>query len=101
MNTVVSPFAAFLQDAHPTDDIAVRQTGAIPVNLNDLIHELRQPLSVIESLTYFIELTTTDEAIAPRLEHIQTMLTKMHHMLEDASERGLSEWPARLHEERP
>ena len=99
MNTVVSQFTAFLQDAEPARDKKVFETGANPVSLDELIHELRQPLSVIESLTYFIELTTTDEKIAPRLEHIQSMLAKVHHMLEDASERGVSEWPAHLRTE--
>jgi signal transduction histidine kinase len=94
MNTFVSQFTAFLQDAEPAGHEEVRKTGASPVGLDDLIHELRQPLGVIESLTYFIELTTTDDKIAPRLEHIQGMLAKIHHMLEDASERGVSEWPA-------
>ena len=100
MNTVVSQFTAFLQDVEPTGDQEVCNTGATPVNLDDLIHELRQPLGVIESLTYFIELTTTDDKIAPRLEHIQGMLAKIHHMLEDASERGVSEWPAHAHADR-
>ena len=98
MNTVVSPFDTLLQDADPADHKDNFESGANPVNLDELIHELRQPLGVIESLTYFIELTTTDEKIAPRLEHIQSMLAKVHHMLENASERGVSEWPASLPE---
>ncbi len=89
MNTVVSPFNALMRDANPADGNEFFSSGANPVNLDELIHELRQPLGVIESLTYFIELTTTDESIAPRLEHIQSMLVKVHHMLENASERGL------------
>jgi|GEM_PF-4345610 len=93
MDTVVSPFTAFLQDADPADRTGNLHSGANPVTFDEFIHELRQPLGVIESLTYFIELTTSDEKIAPRLEHIQSMLVKVHHMLEDANERGISEWP--------
>lgn len=89
MNNVVSPFTALLRDAEPASDSRSFDTAANPVKLDELIHELRQPLGVIESLTYFIELTTTDENIVCRLEHIQSMLVKMHHMLEDASERGV------------
>lgn len=99
MNTVVSQFTAFLQDVEPAGNKKVFGAGANPVNLAELIHELRQPLGVIESLTYFIELTTTDEKIAPRLEHIQAMIAKVHHTLEDASERGVSAGPAHLHGE--
>jgi hypothetical protein len=115
MSTVVSPFTAFLRDVEPLEDSEARrapgraaeeirsasplaafevcETGASPVRLDELIHELRQPLGVIESLTYFIELTTSDEKIAPRLEHIQSMVAKVHHILADASERGIAERP--------
>jgi hypothetical protein len=99
MNTEVSPFTTFLQDAEPAMDGTKFDAGAKPVNLDELIHELRQPLGVIESLTYFIELTTTDDNIGPQLEHIQSMLTKVHQMLEDASERGVVEWPAHMRAE--
>jgi hypothetical protein len=99
MNTVVSQFTAFRQDAELADNREGFQTGVNPVTLDELIHEIRQPLGVIESLTYFIELTTTDEKIGPRLDHIQSMLAKVHHMLEDASERGVSEWPAQMRTE--
>jgi hypothetical protein len=100
MNTVVSPFTAYLPDVEPAGDEELLNTGANPVHLDELIHEIRQPLGVIESLTYFIELTTTDDKIRPRLEHIQSMLAKVHHMLENASEQGVSEWPAHLRHER-
>ena len=96
MNTVVSQFTAFLPDVEPAGDPQLSNAGATPVHLDELIHELRQPLGVIESLTYFIELTTTDDKIRPRLEHIQSMLTKAHHILENASEQGVSEWPAHV-----
>ena len=100
MNTVVSQFTAFLPEVEPAGDDQISNTGASPVHLDELIHELRQPLGVIESLTYFIELTTTDDKVRPRLEHIQSMLTKVHHILESASEQGVSEWPAHLRCER-
>jgi hypothetical protein len=97
MNTAVSPFKAFLPDVEPAGDTDVFSAGADPVNLDELVHELRQPLGAIESLAYFIELTTTDEKILPRLELIQSMLGKVHHMLENASERGVTEWRSRAY----
>ena len=99
MNSAVSPFNTFLPDVAPAAHSKVSSDGVNPVQLDELIHELRQPLSVIESLAYFIDLTTTDEKIRPRLEHIQSMLTKVHYMLEGASERGVCEWPAHLHQD--
>ena len=99
MNTVVYPLTACLPDAEPAGIAVDPNTGANPVHLDALIHELRQPLGVIESLTFFMELTTTDDKIRPRLEQIQSMLTKVHQMLEDANERGVSQWPSRLRHE--
>lgn len=90
----VSPFTSQLLDASPAADEKLLAPGVSPVNLDDFIHELRQPLGVIESLTYFIEISTTDESIAPRLQHIQSMLAKAHHILQDASARGVSQLPA-------
>jgi signal transduction histidine kinase len=91
MNTVVSQFTAAEQDVSlvPGEISLLSQSGASPAFLEDLIHELRQPLGVIETLAYFIEITTTDEAIATRLQHMQAMLTKVHHILESATEDRL------------
>ncbi len=100
MNTVVPQFTAFLPDVEPADNEEVLNTGANPVDLDDLIHDLRQPLGAIESLTHFIELTATDDKIRPRLEQIHCMLAKIHKILDDANRQGVSQWPARLHHER-
>jgi signal transduction histidine kinase len=42
--------------------------------LDDLAHEVRQPLSVIESLAYYLELTCTDEKTRAHLQRIQAMV---------------------------
>ncbi|MFZ0591692.1 MAG: hypothetical protein WAM39_14595, partial [Bryobacteraceae bacterium] len=42
--------------------------------LAELAHELRQPLSTIESLTYYLELVSTDVQTLAYLERIQDML---------------------------
>lgn len=42
--------------------------------LDDLVHEVRQPLSVIESLAYYLELTCTDEKTRAHLQRIQAMV---------------------------
>jgi hypothetical protein len=86
MNTVVSQFTALQQEVPlaPSGMSLRSQTGASPAFLEELIHELRQPLGVIETLAYYIELTTTDENIAPRIQHMQSMLAKVHGILESA-----------------
>lgn len=87
MNTVVSEFTALQQEVSlaPSGMSLRSQTGASPAFLEELIHELRQPLGVIETLAYYVELTTTDENIVPRIQHIQSMLAKVHSILESAS----------------
>lgn len=45
-----------------------------PSALDDLAHEVRQPLSVIESLAYYLELTCTDEKTRAHLQRIQAMV---------------------------
>jgi len=60
-----SPFAG-------TSAVAGARTTATA--LDDLAHEVRQPLSVIESLAYYLELTCTDEKTRAHLQRIQAMV---------------------------
>jgi len=53
--------------------------------MEELIHELRQPLSVIESITYYLELTVTDDKVFPHLQTIRSMLLKAHAILQRSS----------------
>jgi signal transduction histidine kinase len=48
---------------------------------DDLLHELRQPLSVIDSLAYYLELTCTDENAKPRLKQIQAMVNEASRII--------------------
>jgi signal transduction histidine kinase len=59
--------------------------GATPVPLEDFIHELRQPLGVIDSLAYYLELTATDEKSSAHLERIRAMVAQANRILERAS----------------
>ncbi|MGA8596159.1 MAG: hypothetical protein WB676_15695 [Bryobacteraceae bacterium] len=54
--------------------------------LAELVHELRQPLSTIEALTYYLELVSTDVQTLSHLERIQDMLLQANHILERASD---------------
>jgi signal transduction histidine kinase len=55
--------------------------------LEHLAHELRQPLSVIESLAYYLELTSKDEGACVHLRQIQSMVCRANRILADASAR--------------
>ncbi|MBV8069403.1 MAG: hypothetical protein JO270_05820 [Acidobacteriaceae bacterium] len=78
----VSPFAIPGQEVSSAQsDVA----GVHPDTLDQLIHELRQPLSVIESLAYYLELTVSDNTCCTHLQKIRLMLLKAHAILEQAS----------------
>ncbi|MBV8553184.1 MAG: hypothetical protein JOY54_17950 [Acidobacteriaceae bacterium] len=82
MSKVVHPFAI------PAQEAALAQTdvaAAHRVNLEELIHELRQPLSVIESLAYYLELTATEDKVCTHLQKIRAMLLKANAILERTS----------------
>jgi len=83
-----SPFNALLQDASLAHaDIGPRQvTGANPVLSNDIVHELRQPLGVIDSLAYYLELIATDDKSSGHLQRIRAMVAKTNSILERAVE---------------
>lgn len=51
--------------------------------LRDLIHEVRQPLSVVESIAYYMELTSSDQQSVMRLQKIQAMVAKINQILEE------------------
>jgi signal transduction histidine kinase len=53
--------------------------------LKDFIHELRQPLGVIESLAYYLELTAPDRRNSIHLERIRAMVAETNYILERAS----------------
>ena len=46
------------------------------------MHELRQPLGVIESIAYFLEITAEDEQLCGHMQRIQAMVLQANHILE-------------------
>jgi hypothetical protein len=87
MNKVAQPFNLTTQDvplAH--SEIFTRKlAGANPVLSEEIIHELRQPLGVIDSLAYYLELTAADERLYAHLDQIRAMVSQANHILERAS----------------
>jgi hypothetical protein len=54
-------------------------------SFEDFIHELRQPLGVIESLSFVLELTSTESTNSgAHLRHIRAMVNQAHRILEGA-----------------
>lgn len=56
--------------------------GVSPAALDDLVHDLRQPLSTIESLAYFLEITSCDDKVREHLQRIQAMVSRAHGILD-------------------
>jgi signal transduction histidine kinase len=56
--------------------------GVSPAAVDELQHELRQPLSSIDSLAYFLEITSSDETVRQHLQRIQLMVCRAHAILD-------------------
>jgi nitrogen-specific signal transduction histidine kinase len=86
MNKFVSQFNALPQDANLAHgEIYRRLAGSTPVSFEDLIHEIRQPLGVIDSLAYYLELTASNDKCCTHLQQIRAMVNKANCILERAS----------------
>jgi nitrogen-specific signal transduction histidine kinase len=87
MNDTVSrkfaPGEDFLPRTGDQDDH--REMGVDPFRIGELAHELRQPLSTIESLAYYLELTTENDHIRRQLERIRLMVDRANQILAQAS----------------
>lgn len=62
-----------------------QRTGVDRVRMEELAHELRQPLSAIESLAYYLEITATDEQTRVRLEQIRFLVERTNRILNQAT----------------
>jgi light-regulated signal transduction histidine kinase (bacteriophytochrome) len=84
MNPVLSSFPAPSQ----VDSLAhgelrrCRRDENCSAEMNELIHELRQPLDVIESLAFYLEITSSDQCVRERLQKIQAMVVRANQILQ-------------------
>ena len=53
--------------------------------MNELIHDLRQPLDVIESLAFYLEITSSDQYVRERLQKIQAMVIRANQILQHSA----------------
>jgi hypothetical protein len=65
----------------------LRDISCTPAELEELVHDLRQPLSTIECLTYYLELVCADRQTQSHLHRIQEMVLQANHILERAAGR--------------
>jgi hypothetical protein len=71
--------------ASPSDFRDTTQVRQETVEWDDLVHDLRQPLSTIESLAYYLELVCADPGTRTHLKQIQKMVTEANSILEHTS----------------
>jgi signal transduction histidine kinase len=86
MNQIFDAVSAHGQDAllSPLDltPPQIREPNAS--SLEELAHELRQPLGVIESIAYFLEITTDNEQLSGHMQRIQAMVLQVNRILDGA-----------------
>ena len=84
MNQIFDPVSAPGQDAllGRLDLTPPQITDFKTTALEDLVHELRQPLGVIESIAYFLEITANNEQLCGHAQRIQAMVLQANHILE-------------------
>jgi signal transduction histidine kinase len=84
MNQIFNPVSAPGQDAllGRLDLTPPQIRHSKDTALEELAHELRQPLGVIESLAYFLEITAEDEQLCGHLQRIQAMVVQANRILD-------------------
>ena len=53
-----------------------------PNEMNELIHEIRQPLEVIESLAFYLELVSEEQQVFEHMRTIRSMVGRANRILE-------------------
>jgi signal transduction histidine kinase len=84
MNQILTAVSARRQEAllSPVDLTPPQISDANANRLEELAHDLRQPLGAIEALVYFLEITTEDEQVCGHLQRIQAMILEANRILE-------------------
>jgi signal transduction histidine kinase len=84
MNSIFAPVSARRQEAFlDRMDLTPPQiSDSEATRLEEMAHDLRQPLGAIEALAYFLEITTEDEQVCGRLQRIQAMVLQANRILD-------------------
>ena len=71
----------------------LRCTRGLEMHLStfsEFVHEVRQPLDVIETLAYYLEITSSDEHVCAHLKKIQAMVLRANQILDQTEGRPAS-----------
>jgi hypothetical protein len=71
----------FSQLTSPHSESDLNDHSADAQQIGDFVHELRQPLSAIESIAYYLELTSADDKTCAQARQIQAMVRRAHCIL--------------------
>ena len=84
MNQALTPFSAPPQvDSLAHGELRHRRRDENDsTEIHELIHELRQPLDVIESLAFYLEITSSDQYAREHLQKIQAMVARVNQILQ-------------------
>jgi light-regulated signal transduction histidine kinase (bacteriophytochrome) len=87
MNQVLTTFSAPSQvDSLASGELRrSRRDENCSMQIDELIHELRQPLDVIESLAFYLEITSADQYVRERLQKIQAMVGRANQILQHST----------------
>ena len=88
MNQIFAPVSAPRQEAllSRMDLTPPQISDSDATRLDELAHDLRQPLGAIEALAYFLEITAKDEQVCGHLQRIQAMVLQANRILERCCE---------------
>ena len=83
--------AASTQDVSPgSGDLRCnRKADMQHAPIGEFFHELRQPLDVIQTLAYYLEMTSSDELVRAHLQKIQAMVLRANQLLQSSE---LNSW---------
>lgn len=84
MNHVLSPLSTDASSVSRSDATHDAANSPERGGITDLLHDIRQPLSVIESLAYYLELTSTDNKTCTYLRQIRAMVCQANQILGQA-----------------
>ena len=85
MQQLTSALSPSIPSRTPTNPADSLLNATIPVtSMDNLVHELRQPLSAIEHLAFYLQLVSEDPVVCMHSERIQDLIGQANEILEKA-----------------
>jgi hypothetical protein len=84
-NQMQDVIGATISSHNSTDHTDSAFSTSFPCSsLDTLVHELRQPLSAIEHLAFYLQLISSDPTVCSHSERIQDLIARANQILEQA-----------------